>query len=264
MRKTLTWILVAVFGIGFALTANAVRKREPDRRDVEKIMAKIGGEHYPEGIEVDDLGGVDTDYEDDINDKDEILAYYWIFVGELPDDGGYHLIICDNSPEPHYLGYYPLKNRPVECGKGYIAMQVEDVGIEDPITGRMDTKSISLTEAGPTKRLSLPSPKGTPSEFVEAPSMEEVEAKIKAEREEAAEEASSSPSERAASPKLKPEYRSWHINYGGRMITVESAIFVSYERGQVTLKNAKNGNNATIPFRDFSPEDQAYLKKLAK
>lgn len=259
MKKTFAYILAAAFAIGLISTADAsMKKREPDRRDVEKRLKKIGGEHYVEEMEVDDLGRVDTELEDD-----SAKAYYWIFVGELPDDAGFHLIIYDN--EDNYLGFYRVKNEPTECGDGYIAFEIEDTGGEpDPMTDRTDTKSIRLQGKGPEQRITMSTPEGTPAEFVKAPTMEEVEAKVKAEREAAAEDSATTTSSKPAPKKLKPEYRSWKVKHGDRMITVESAIFVKYKNGKVTIKNAKNGKTATIPLKNFSEADQKYLKELIK
>jgi hypothetical protein len=259
MKKTLVYLLTAVFAIGLVSTSTAsVKKRKPDKRVVANELKKIGGEHYPEEMEVDALDKVETDSED------SATAYFWLFVGELPDDAGYHLIIYDN--EQRYLGFYKLKNKPVECGKGYFSVDISNEDTDpviDSFTGRDDMRSVRLTEKGPTKRLTLSAPDDTPSEFVEAPSMEEVEQKIKEERAASADQASGSTSTSSAK-KVTPEYRSWKVKYGENWIEVESAIFVEYKNRQVTLKNGKDGNTATIPLANFSDADKAYLQKLIR
>ncbi len=259
MRKTLVYLLTAAFAIGMASTTLAsIKKRKPDKRVVANALKKIGGDHFPEGMEVDALGKVDTDFDD------SATAYYWLFVGELQDDAGFQLIIYDN--EQRYLGFYKLKNEPVECGKRYFSVDIsnEDTdAVIDPITGRDDLRSVRLTEKGPTKRLTLNGPDDTPAEFIAAPSPEEIKEQQKAAGVGSA-DAGSSSSPQAASKRIKPEYRSWEVKFGEKMITVESAIFVEYKSGMVTIKNAKDGNTAVIPLNNFSAADRAYLKKLLK
>ena len=120
----------------------------------------------------------------------------------------------------------------------------------DPVTGDTDRWSVVIPASGPPKRITMG---GTPIEFSAAPTIEEIEEKLKAERAAAAEEAAASSRQSAK-----------NIKHEGRMINVESAIFVEFKGGMVTIKNAKDQRTLTRPIRDFSDADQKYLKQLLR
>ena len=254
MKRTLLMLLSMVVLAGFVSSTYAgAKKREPNKHQAENVIKAIGGEHYPEGVEFDDLGRVSTSLDEET--EGNYRAYYWIFIGELPDHGGYLVYIFDNSPpEGKYLGFYATSLEPAETGKEFISFAVEDQGSDDPKTGRPDRKSIDLTAKGPVERLRIAGIGGNECKFVPAPEPEEEE-----------EEPATTTSTSTSSNKKKqitPEYRTWHVTLGSNVIEVESAIFVSYKNGLVTIKDGKTGRTVSKPLRDFSKEDQAYLKKL--
>ncbi|MBN2163459.1 MAG: hypothetical protein JXR25_01120 [Pontiellaceae bacterium] len=259
MKRTLLMLLSMAVLIGFVSTSHADKKREPKKSRVNTILKQIGGDHYPEGMELDDLGAVKTTLEDET--EGNYRWYYWIFVGELPDDGGYHVIIFDNSPEPNYLGYYATSLKPAETGLEFISFEVEDQGgAPDPKTDRLDRKSIELTAKGPVARLTIPGLGDDPCEFVPAPEPEKEETATADD----SSSSSSSSSSTTKAKKIKPVYRTWHITLGDKVIEVESAIYVSYKNGLVTIKDAKTGRTVSKPLRDFSDEDRKYLQELLK
>jgi len=253
MRRKLTGVLTLAILIGVvAISMASVKKRGPDKREVEGVLKKIGGTHFQEGMKIREVGMIETE----INESEDvggIKAYYWVFCTLLPDDSGYHVIIFDN--EPRYLGYYKTELNPRECGEKTIVFDQGDFDLgADPITGEADKWSVEIPSSGPPPRININGPK----EFVAAPTIEEVKEQKKEEREEAAATAS------VSTKKLEPEYRSWKIKVGEKMITVESAIFMEYKGGLVTIKDAKTGRTVTLPVRDFSEADQKYLRELIR
>ena len=256
MRKTLTLVLTLAVTLGFIADSLAsVKKRDPDKREVASILKKIGGEHYFEDMKVREIGMIETEIDEEL-DEGGIKAYYWVYSAMLEDDAGYQIIIFDN--EPRYLGYYKVQLSPMECGEDYISFEQGDFDMgADPITEETDRWSVKIPDSGPPKRIVL----NGPVEFEAAPTIEEVQEKVKEEREQAAEASSSS---KSGQKRIKPEYRSWQIKLNGKMITVESAIFVEYKGGQVTVKDAKTGRTVRKPIRDFSDADQKYLRQLIR
>jgi hypothetical protein len=258
MRRTLTYILSLAIIIGFAeKSLAAAKKRDLDKREVTSDLRKFGGDHYFEDMKIRELGGIETDIDEE-EDDGAIRAYYWIYFCELPDNAGYRVIIYDN--EPRYLGYYEVTLVPLELGEESIVFDQGDSDMgSDPVTGETDRWSVKIPASGPPKRITM----GVPIEFNAAPTIEEIQEKDKAARAAAAEEASSS-ARPSAKKKITPEYRSWTIKYGNKMITVESAIFVEYKGGMVTIKDAKTQRTVSRPLRDFSEEDQKYLRQLVR
>jgi hypothetical protein len=254
MNRALRFILATAIIAGFAANSPASpKKRDPDKREVAGILKKIGDKHFFEDMKVRDIGMILTGEEEN-TDK----AYFWVFSTPLPEDAGYRLILFDNVPA--YLGYYDVLMSPMECNEKFIVLNSGDFDQgPDPVTGETDRWSVEIPASGPRKRITAPGPKG-PAEFVPAPTIEEVKEQKKEERQAAAEESSSS----SSSQKLEPEYRSWNIKIGEKMIRVESAIFIEYKGGQVTIKDAKTGRTVTKPIRDFSEEDQKYLKQIIR
>ncbi len=257
MNRTLRFLLASAVIACFVTSSPASpKKRDPDKRDVDSILKKIGDKHYFEDMKVRDIGMIKTDIDED-QDAGGIKAYYWVYSTPLPEDAGYRLIIFDN--EPRYLGYYDVLMSPMECNGKYIVLDQGDFDQgADPVTGETDRWSVEVPVNGPRKRITAPGPNG-PAEFVAAPTIEEVKEQKKEERQEAAEQAGSS-----SSQKMVPEYRSWHIKIGDKVIKVESAIFIEYKGGEVTIKDAKTGRTVTKPIRDFSDEDQKYVKQLIR
>lgn len=256
MRNIIRFVLPLVIGTGLVSSSFAAVERDLDKREVESDLRKFGGEHYFEDIKIREIGEIETEVDEE-EDQDGNKAFYWIYSTILPDDAGYRIIIYDN--EPRYLGYYDVPLSPINCGEGTIVFEQGDFDLPaDPITGDTDTWSVEIPDSGPPKRIQIG---GNPVSFVAAPTIEEVKEEIKEEREAAAAAASSGSSTKQ---RITPEYRSWQINAGGRMITVESAIFVEYKSGQVTIKDGKTGRTKAIPLRNFSEADQQYLRQLIR
>ncbi len=245
MKKSLAYILILACSLGFVLNSQAgPKKREPSRSEVKNILKKIGEKHYPEDMRISQVGMLRMDSED------TDTAYYWIYCGTIRD-GGYNVIIFNNVPE--YLGFYNTQYNPCEVGDDYITFDMADadLGYPDPITDRSGYYSVRLDEKGPPKRITL----NGPVNFVPAPTEAETEKK---------EAKKSSTKDDSSSDKMEPDYRSWKIKVGTKFIEVESAIFVEYKDGKVTIKDGKTGRTVTKPVTDFSDEDKEYLKELLK
>lgn len=202
-----------------------VRKNKPARRDVENILKEIGGEHFPENMKVSPIGPVETD-----------STYYHVFYG-TKRKGGYHLIFFDNTPA--YLGYYLISLEPIGYGEGELYLYLTSDS----------TVTITIDDDGPPEKIKIPEV-NQQSRFVPAP--------IKVEPVEDAQSTGGGP----AKPKKKPEYRSWMITKSGQELNIESAIFVKFEDGIVTIKNGKNGLIANVPAGALSSADKEYLRDL--
>lgn len=240
MKRIFTTALILALVLGIAHDGFA-KKRVPSKRDVERELLKLGGEHSPEGMKIREVGSIEVG--DDM--------YFHVFSGRLEDDAGYHLIIFDNTPQ--YVGYYQIAFEAQEVGPNAVMI---DTGDFDPATEAPLYKEINIDASGPAARIQI---NGIPSKFVKPPEPEVA----------TPDAASSSPAAPAASnrpapgtPKRKPEYRTWHVTVGDQVVEVESAVFININKGNVTIKSGKNGKSVTRPVSDFSEEDKAYLKDL--
>lgn len=226
---TISRLILAVLcatGILSDTFAADVKKNKPARRDVENILEEIGGEHFPEDMKISPIGPLETD-----------STYYHIFSG-TKRKGGYHLIFFDNTPA--YLGYYLITLEPIGYGEGEIYLYL----------GSDSTVTIAIDDAGPPEKIKFPEI-GQQANFVRAPV-----------KEEPVEEEVQSTKKGVVKPKKTPEYRSWVITKGGKELNIESAIFVKFEDGIVTIKNGKNGLIANVSAGSLSPADKEYLKDL--
>lgn len=218
---------VCASGILFNTYAADVRKNKPSRSDVEKILEEIGGEHFPEGMQISPIGPVETD-----------STYYHIFVGTRRK-GGYHLIFFDNTPT--YLGYYLLSLEPTGYGEGEIYLYLTS----------SSTYTITIGDDGPPEKINI-TDLGQVAKFVRAPVKEEPVEEV------AVKKVDRGP----AKPTKIPEYRSWKITMDSKVLNIESAIFVKAQKGIVTIKNGKNGMVADVPASALSAEDKEYLQDL--
>lgn len=253
MKKTLTTLLTALAMVLVAANVYAApKKREPNKITVENYLKKLGGIHYPEGIKrIRSIGGAVTGEEDDV-DK----AYFWLFSAAVGNDNTYNLYVYDNAD--NYLGFYEVDAAPAECDGGYVLFEMNDDGEDDNDDGESESvgsnfKSINFAFLTPPKRIN---PGGTPCEFIPAP--EPV-------KEEIPETGTTTGTTRKSDVKKmtgKPVYRAWHVTLGDMVVEVECAILVEERSGMVTIKDGKSGNRATKPLKDFSPDDQQYVKSL--
>lgn len=249
-RKLVSYLTLAiVLGFVSVTLAGYPKKRQPSsKRDVEKALEAAGGDHNPEKIKIKDIGYLKTGTE-----EPEETSWFWIYSGQLDDKSGYHLIIFDNTPK--YLGYYLVTAEPRDTdGKEYINLytdeNVDENGVPLP-------KTVPFDESGPPKRIQ--DANGMPVKFVPAPPPAAPEKSTSG-----SSSSTSSASSSSSGPKMEPEYRSWHITIGEKVIEVESAIFVELKNGNVTIKDAKTGRTVTKPIAAFSDEDKEYLKQLLK
>ena len=240
MKRTLTYLMTLAILTGFTIEASA-KKREPEKRDVEKEMEKLGGEHYVEDMKIRFVGSIEV--ADD--------EYYHIFSARLPGDGGYHLIIYDNVPS--YVGFYQTEFEPVGIGEYGVEI---DNGVIDPATEAPLYATVPLDDTGPPARIQI-SGQQMPSTFVPAP-----EPEPEPEPEVTATPSSSSSSSKVARPKKTPKYREWDVTVGDTVVHVESAIFVDLKDGKVTIKDGKTNRQVTRPIADFSETDKAYMRGL--
>jgi hypothetical protein len=221
-------MLTAVCAAGILSNTYAldVKKNKPSRKDVIRMLEEAGGEHYPEDLKVSPVGPVETD-----------TTYYHVWYGTRKK-GGYHLIFFDNTPA--YLGYYLVALEPVGYGEGEIYLYLTS-----------DSKfTIEIGDEGPPEKIDI-TDLNQQAKFIRAPvKVEPVEEETKI------------TDKGPTKPKKKPEYRSWMITKGGKVLNIESAIFVKVEDGIVTIKNGKNGLTADVPASSLSPADKEYLKDL--
>jgi len=213
--------------ISSTFAAADVRKNKPSRRDVEKILEEIGGDHYPEHMQVSSIGSVKTD-----------STYYHVFCGTLRQ-GGYHLIFFDNTPK--YLGYYLISLEPTGYGEGEIYLYLTS----------SSTVTIPIGDDGPPEKLRIGDTGMQPAIFVPAPVKKEPEA-----------DQTAGKGTGSIKTKKKVEYRAWTITKNGQQLHIESAVFVEIKNGDVIIKSGKNDMVATVPMNSLSDKDKAYVKDL--
>lgn len=239
MTKKITALLCAIAVTGL-LTAEAVKKNDPSKKEVEALMKEIGGDHYQERMKFNDLCSLK--YEDSTGEDN----YWHIYVGETKKDG-YHVIIYNNVPE--YLGFYKSNYEPVDYEEETVLLDSEE---SDSEGGTIYIK-LPISAKGPALKVRDGS---TLFEFKKNPLLEP-EDKVTAA---ATGGIPAVPKQTSATGKVI-DYRDWKITMKGREITV-NAIFVKLEKGNVTLKSAKNGRETSIPGSALSEEDKEYVRSI--
>ena len=227
MKRILGMIMVLALAAGIATNVAAKSEREdaPKRRDVEEVLAEVGGTHSPEKMDVKKIASVKV--ED---------TYYHVYEGEL-DAGGFHIIVFDNYR--NYLGYYKSDFAP--CNYEIESSIVIDSGtIDDNGEPLYYPIPISLKKGLPSK-IQIG---GIPTNFVKAPKKEGSEAEKTAEDDE-----------------IKPEYRTWTILHKGKEFPVR-AIYIKQSAGKIHLKAEANGVTKPFDISSLSKEDQAYVKQF--
>ncbi|WP_372795825.1 SHD1 domain-containing protein [Pontiella sp.] len=240
MRKLLTTLICTTIAATGMLSAQAAKKNDPDKKEVEKLLKEIGGEHYVERMKIRDFCSMRYEMPDGED------GYWHVLSGQLKE-GGYHVIIYNNVPE--YLGFYKVDFEPEEYEEGKIMLNSGDAD-ED---GNAYYFDLPIPSKGPAQTVRID---GVPSKFVKNPRLEKKEGGGPA----LAGGIPAVPKEKSASGEVI-DYRDWTINMGGKAVTV-NAIFVKVERGKVTIKNAKNGREAEIPGSALSDEDKEYVRRI--
>ena len=239
MKKTLT-TLICVTAVMLGTTAfSGTKKNDPNKKDVDKELKEIGGDHYVERMKVDDLCSLKFE---DAADED---VFYHIYTASLKK-GGYRVIVYNNVPE--YLGYYATEFEPVDYEEDKVLL---DSGESDE-DGNTDYISLPLTLKGPAAKVRID---GTPTAFVKNPNLEVKGA--------AATTGGGIPvvlKETSATGEII-DYRDWTITMKGKQITV-NAKFEKIEDGKVYIKNAKNSKIAPVPGSALSDADKEYVKRI--
>ena len=236
--------VAAILGsIATTVTAKT-KKNDVDKKEVEKILKEVGGEHYVEGMKVRNL--CTLEFEDEAADES---VYYHFYVAALRK-GGYHLVVFDNKPE--YLGYYLTNYEPSEYNETEVML---DSGESDE-DGNTTWYTIPFTMKGPADKIRID---GTPVTFAKNPKRVE-------EAKEGAEGGTTAlviPEKQKSASGEVIDYRDWTITMGGQERTV-NAIFEKIEGGKVYIKSSKNGAVAGVPGSSLSQEDQEYIRRITK
>ena len=236
-------LFITLLGTSSITVDAATKKNDPNKKEVEKILKEIGGEHYVDDMKINDI--CTLDFEDPKTEED---VYYHIYSGSLRK-GGYHLIIFDNKPE--YLGYYSVSFEPADYEEGAVLL---DSGDSDE-DGNTYWHTVALDVDGPPEKIRID---GTPVSFVKNPNRE---AEEKMNGSDGAPMLVVPEKEKSASGEVI-DYRDWTITMQGKEITV-NAIFEKIEGGKVYIKNAKNGRVAAVPGSALSEEDKEYVKRIS-
>ncbi len=237
MKKTLATMVAMTLAMGVATNALAkTEKKNPPRnsRAVEEALKEVDGEHYPERMKVS-------------GSKMPIKAgdtYYHCFSGTLKE-GGYHVIIFDNTPK--YLGFYKTKFEPYDYEEGALMLnsgECDEDGNDIPFL-------LPITAKGPADKVNI---NGVVTPFVKNPNLE-------AKKEPGGVPAGPAKVATKEGKALVPEYREWTINMRGKQMKF-TAIYVQKSGTKVTLKEQKRGLSNDFPIAALSKEDQAYLKQF--
>lgn len=228
--KILTRIMLAgVLVTHIALAGE--KKNDPDKRDVEESLQKLGETHFPKGMKTYKLGSLKTEE-----------SYYHIFVGELKGGYNYRVIVFDNTPK--YVGYYELDRRPTDIEPGAIIFRIEG----------SDDNQIKFTDKnGPQ---SNPRIEGRAVKFIEAPQPEKKSTLVTGGEENMDEEDSTD-----ENAKTKPAFREWTLTIKGKEYKVR-AIYVSQTFGKVKLRAEASGAENEFPISSLSKDDQAYIEQF--
>ncbi len=243
MKKLLSAMMCATIAAAIFTPRNseaATKKNDPDKREVEALLKEIGDEHYVERMKISNLCAMKFEAPDGEDD------YYHIYNASLKD-GSYRVIIFNNKPE--YLGFYATSYEGADYEEGAILL---DSGESDE-DGNTSYFNLPIPDKGPTAKIVID---GIPVSFVKNPKLEGGDEKVAA----AGGGIPAVPKETSANGEVI-DYRDWTISMKGKEISV-NAKFVKIEAGKVTIKNAKNGKEATIPGSALSDEDKEYVKRI--
>ena len=240
VKSTTLFALVAIaVGLSAVGASARVKKNDPDKRDVEKELKEIGGEHYVEKMKVSQLCSMKL--EDDAGED----LYYHIYNVTLRK-GGYRVVIYDNTPK--YLGFYPTEYEAEDYEEGAILL---DSGDSDE-DGNTSYFNLPITAKGPAAKVRID---GVPVSFVKNPKLEAEKGPTVA-----GSTILAVPKEKAASG-VEIDYRDWKIMLKGKERTY-NAIFVKKEGSKIYIKDAKRGKTAPVPISALSDADKEYLKSL--
>lgn len=240
MKKTLTALLCLTTVLIGTTTQAGTKKNDPNKKEVEKLLKEIGGEHYVERMKINDLCSMKFDGSDGEDD------FYHIYTASMKA-GGYRILIYNNKPE--YLGFYATEFEGSDYEEGAVLL---DSGESDEDGGTI-YYNLPIPDKGPAAKVRID---GTPTAFVKNPQLEADNTAV----------AKSGggipvvPKETSASGEVI-DYRDWTITMQGKKITV-NAKFEKIEKGKVYIKNAKNGKVAPVPGSALSDEDKEYVKRI--
>ncbi len=223
-------------------TSAKVKKNDPDKKEVEKILKEIGGEHYVDKMKVSSLCSMEME-----NNGEEI--YYHIYNVSLRE-GGYRIVIFDNTP--NYLGFYPTDFEPTDYEEGAVLLDSGDSDEE----GNTSYFNLPIPAKGPSDKVRID---GVPKTFVKNPKLEKKAGTLTTDSTGA-----------LVVPKVKTasgveiDYRDWKITIQGKE-RVYNAIFVAKDgSSKITIKDSKRGATATIPVSALSADDVEYLKGIGE
>lgn len=239
MTKKITAMLCAIAVTGL-LTAEAAKKNDPSKKEVEALMKEIGGDHYIERTKFNDLCSLK--YEDSTGEDN----YWHIYVGATKKDG-YFVYVYNNVPE--YLGFYKVEYEPVDYEEGTVLL---DSGESDEDGGTIFI-NLPIPDKGPAAKVRI---EGVQVEFKKNPLLEPEDKVAGA----ATGGIPAVPKQTTASGEVI-DYRDWKLTLGGKERTI-NAIYVKFEKGQLTIKSSKNGKEATVPGSSLSEEDKEYVKRM--
>lgn len=248
MKKTFTTLMALALVASMASTVIAgVKKNDPDKKEVEKILKETGETHYVEKMKVSQLCSMKVE---DASGEDTYFHVYNVTLRK----GGYRIVIFDNTP--NYLGYYATEYEAADYEEGAILL---DSGDSDE-DGNTTYYTVPLPSKGPATKVRID---GVPTSFVKNPKLE---AKAGATAADGSTPALATGStEMAAAEQEAAQYREWKITMKGKTIPVR-AKFISYDarKKTVTIKNEKGGVEKAFPASIFSDEDKEYLKTVIK
>ena len=218
------------------------KKNDPDKREVEKELKEIGGEHYVEKMKISHLCSLKFEKPDGED------SYYHIYSANLKKEG-FRVIIYDNTPT--YLGYYKSEFEPYDYEEGYVWLESG----ESDEDGNDRPYKLPIPDKGPAKKVRIGD---VQSSFVANP-------KLAAE----GQTASTGPTKLVV-PKEKSstgvviDYRDWTITMGGKKLTVKAIFVEKVGSSNIKIKDSKRGKTATIKISAISDADRAYLKSIGE
>lgn len=242
MKKTLITLICATIATTAFMPLNSTagtKKNDLNKKEVEKLLKEIGGEHYVERMKISNLCAMKFEAPDGEDD------YYHIYNASMKE-GGYRIIIFNNKPD--YLGFYATEFEGSDYEEGAILL---DSGESDE-DGNTDYYNLPIPDKGPAAKVRID---GTPVSFVKNPQLEAVAT------------ATTGGGGIPVVPKDKSatgiviDYRDWTITMKGKTFTV-NAKFEKIDAGKVYIKNAKNGKVAPVPGSALSEEDREYVKSI--
>ncbi|WP_372807933.1 hypothetical protein [Pontiella sp.] len=239
----LTMTLATVLSFTSMDAQARTKKNDPDKKTVEKILKEVGGEHYVDKMRINQVCSME--FENAAGEE----VYYHVYNISLRE-GGYRIAFFDNTP--NYLGFYKSEFEATDYEEGAILLDSGDSDEE----GNTSFFTLPVGLAGPASKVRID---GVPTPLVKNPKL--------APKANGAKDESGGP---IAVPQPKSasgkdiEYRDWTITMNGREISA-NAIFVEKSgSSNITIKDSKRGNTATIPISSLSREDQAYLREIGE